>query len=267
MSSQRAYFLSSFVAAFRPQDTPLSNSSQGQTEHHFHTHSHAYGPYSTAPIFAAEILLLVVLFVYIFPLTRLLNFIKASYTSLPSLKVASYSASGLLKPSQLPHISPILPYFGHLIGLSRYSASYANYLIASTAAPIFTINIPFKQIIVANPSMDRILSRHVSDTGLAQILAYVGPRVFSLGEKSVQIILDADPRPLHKVKFGAPENLKALTDRSSTFLWDQMDRMPMASELDLAHWMFKLTVSATASAVWGEKNPWRMDHEFSEEFM
>ena len=70
MSSQRAYFLSSFIAAFRPQDTPLSNPSQGQIEH-FHTHSHAYGPYSTAPIFAAEILLLVVLFVYIFPLTRL----------------------------------------------------------------------------------------------------------------------------------------------------------------------------------------------------
>lgn len=102
---------------------------------------------------------------------------------------------------------------------------------------------------------------------MAQILAYVGPRVFSLGQKTVQVILDADPRPLHKVEFGRPENLKALSERSSVFLWDQMDKMPMTSEVDLAHWMFKLTVSATASAVWGTKNPWRMDNEFSEEFM
>ncbi|KAM5341678.1 hypothetical protein ACJ41O_014709 [Fusarium nematophilum] len=175
--------------------------------------------------------------------------------------------TGLLSVSRLPRLYSSIPWVGHLLGLQRDSARYVNRLIASTAAPIFTINIPFKRIIVANPSLDRQLSRHVSDTGLAQILAYVGPRVFSLGPSTIQVILDADPRPLHKVEFGGPENLRALSERSGVFVWDEMSRMEARSEVDLAHWMFGLTVSATASAVWGVENPWRMDREFSEEFM
>ncbi|KAI5460292.1 cytochrome P450 [Mariannaea sp. PMI_226] len=175
--------------------------------------------------------------------------------------------SGLLPVSKLPNISSTIPWIGHLLGLQRDSARYVNSLIASTAAPIFTINIPFKRIIVANPSMDRNLSRHTSETGLAQILAYVGPRVFSLGPKTIQVILDCDPRSLHKVEFGAVDNLKALSERSGVFVWDEMNKLPARSEMDLAHWMFGLTVSATASAVWGVQNPWRMDREFAEEFM
>ncbi|KAF4985813.1 hypothetical protein FDECE_16295 [Fusarium decemcellulare] len=189
---------------------------------------------------------------------------------LPLLQSSSSSSSkksGLLSVSQLPRLSSLIPWVGHLIGLQRDSARYINRVIASTTAPIFTINIPFKRIIVANPSLDRLLARHVSDTGLAQILAYVGPRVFSLGPSTIRVILDCDPRPLHKVEFGGPENIRALSERSGVFLWDQMNKMPSVSQIDLAHWMFGLTVSATASAVWGVENPWRMDREFSEEFM
>ncbi|KAH7122904.1 cytochrome P450 [Dactylonectria macrodidyma] len=175
--------------------------------------------------------------------------------------------TGLLSVSKLPNLAGAIPWVGHLLGLQNNSARYVNRLLASTAAPIFTINIPFKRIIVANTSMDRSLSRHTSETGLAQILAYVGPRVFGLGAKTIRVILDADPRPLHKVEFGGIENLKALSERSGTFVWDQMNQMPAHSEVNLAHWMFGMTVSATASAVWGVENPWRMDHEFAEEFM
>ncbi|KAH6989486.1 cytochrome P450 [Ilyonectria sp. MPI-CAGE-AT-0026] len=175
--------------------------------------------------------------------------------------------TGLLSVSRLPNIAGSIPWVGHLLGLQNDSARYVNRLLASTAAPIFTINIPFKRIIVASPSMDRSLSRHTSETGLAQILAYVGPRVFSLGPETIRVILDANPRPLHKVEFGDMENLKALSERSGTFVWDQMNQMPFHSEVNLAHWMFGMTVSATASAVWGVQNPWRMDREFAEEFM
>lgn len=215
--------------------------------------------------FVGEIILLALALYILVPLARFILHLFQSSSSSSSSKASGFT--GLLRVSQLPHVFPTIPWVGHLIGLQRDSARYVNRLIASTTSPIFTINIPFKRIIITNPSLDRQLSRHVNDTGLAQILAYVGPRVFSLGQKTVQIILNADPRPLHKVEFGGVENLKALSDRSGVFLWDEMQKMSAVNELDLAHWMFGLTVSATASAVWGEKNPWRMDREFSEEFM
>lgn len=118
-----------------------------------------------------------------------------------------------------------------------------------------------------NPSLDRLLSRHVSDTGLAQILAHVGRRVFDLSGETIRIILDVDPRPLHRVEFGDPDNLRVLTQRSTEFIWSEMGKMAPVLTVDLAHWLFGLTVSATASAVWGPENPWRMDHEFAETFM
>ncbi|KPM39893.1 hypothetical protein AK830_g6669 [Neonectria ditissima] len=175
--------------------------------------------------------------------------------------------AGLLSVSQLPVLSTAIPWVGHLLGLQSNSGRYINHLIASTAAPVFTINIPFKRIIVANPSMDRNLSRHTTDTGLAQILAYVGPRVFGLSSKTINVILGTDPRPLHKVEFGGVDNLKALSERSGVFAWGEMNQMPAVNEVSLAHWMFGLTVSATANAVWGVENPWRMDREFAQEFM
>lgn len=230
---------------------------------HLAFRSKFFEPYLSS--FVGEIILISLVLYILVPLSRFIFHLFQSSGPFSSSKVADYT--GLLRVSQLPHLFPTIPWVGHLIGLQRDSARYVNRLIASTAAPIFTINIPFKRIIIANPSLDRQLSRHVSDTGLAQILAYVGPRVFSLGQKTVQIILNADPRPLHKVEFGGLENLRALSNRSGVFLWDEMDKMSGVNELDLAHWMFGLTVSATASAVWGEKNPWRMDREFSEEFM
>ncbi|KAL2694686.1 hypothetical protein Neosp_001272 [[Neocosmospora] mangrovei] len=186
-------------------------------------------------------------------------------SSFPSSKKSSHD--GYLRISQLPQLSSTIPWFGHLLGLQRDTTRYVNTVIASTAAQVFTINIPFKQIIVVNPSLDKQLARHVSDTGLAQILAYVGSRVFGLGPATIQVILDTDPRRLHQVEFGRPENLKALSECSGVFIWDEMNKMAPSTEVDLAHWMFGLTVSATASAVWGVKNPWRMDREFAEEFM
>ncbi|KAK7426284.1 hypothetical protein QQZ08_007184 [Neonectria magnoliae] len=215
-----------------------------------------------------EIILVVALLYILAPLGRyLLRLLRSSPDSFTSdSKIPHHT--GLSSVSQLPVLSAAIPWVGHLLGLQNNSGRYVNHLIASTAAPIFTINIPFKRIIVANPSsMDRNLSRHTTDTGLAQILAYVGPRVFGLSSKTIDIILDTDPRPLHKVEFGGVDNLKALSERSGVFAWGEMNQMPAVNEVSLARWMFGLTVSATASAVWGVENPWRMDHEFAEEFM
>lgn len=172
-----------------------------------------------------------------------------------------------LELSALPSVSSTIPILGHLLGLQRNSARYVNDVLASTSASLFTIRIPFTTIILAHPSMDRVLSRHVSDTGLAQILALVGRRVFGFGDDAVRTITNADPRPLHRAEFGRSENLQRLTMQSSCFLWDEMKRTPRETDVDLGRWMFRMTVSATACAVWGYENPWRMDDEFAEAFM
>jgi hypothetical protein len=153
------------------------------------------------------------------------------------------------------------------MGLTIDSSRYINRLIASTTARIFTINIPFARITVCHPSMDRVLSRHVNDTGLAQVLVYVGPRLFGLQEDTVKAVFAYNPQPLHKQKFGHAENIVSLNQRSSTNIRDRVAKMPELSEVLIGRWVFELTVSATASAAWGVKNPWSMDQEFSNEFM
>lgn len=206
--------------------------------------------------------ILVVLFAILVPLVRSLFSLLTTSSSTTQDKPSS---SSIL--SSLPNLPSTIPYLGHLIGLQLDSTRYVNRLLASSPADIFTIDIPFKRIILARPSMDRALSRHVSDTGLAQILAHVGTRVFGLGQETIRVILDADPRPLHKVEFGGVENLALLSETSGVFVWEEMDKVQTGERVPLARWLFRLTVSATASAVWGVENPWRMDDEFAEEFM
>ncbi|KAF5024310.1 hypothetical protein F66182_3587 [Fusarium sp. NRRL 66182] len=172
-----------------------------------------------------------------------------------------------LSISRLPRLSGVVPWIGHLCGLSIDSSRYINRLIASTTAPIFTINIPGARITIVNPSLDRYLARHASDTGLAQVLAYVGPRMFGLDQETIKAVFDYNPQPLHRFKFGHAENIVSLTQRSGSFSFDQVANMPETSEVYIGRWLFELTVATTASAVWGVKNPWRMDKEFSNEFM
>ncbi|KAF9773805.1 hypothetical protein IL306_008319 [Fusarium sp. DS 682] len=169
--------------------------------------------------------------------------------------------------SNLPRLSGVVPWLGHLFGLTIDSTCYINRLIKSTTAPIFTINIPFARITVCHPSMDRVLSRHVNDTGLAQVLVYVGPRLFGLKEETIKAVFGYNPQPLHKQKFGHAENIVSLNQRSSTNIRDRVMKMPKTNEVLVGRWVFELTVSATASAVWGVANPWSMDQDFSNEFM
>ncbi|KAM0234955.1 hypothetical protein ACHAP5_009891 [Fusarium lateritium] len=202
--------------------------------------------------------------IYILPaLTRrLLHFLSSP----KSFHEKSYT-NGAPSISNLPRLSGVVPWLGHLFGLTIDSTRYINRLIASTTAPIFTINIPFARITVCHPSMDRVLSRHVSDTGLAQVLVYVGPRLFGLKEDTIKAVFEYNPQPLHKQKFGHAENIVSLNQRSSKNTTDRVRDMSDVNELLIGRWVFEMTVSATASAVWGVANPWSMDKEFSNEFM
>ncbi|SCV50988.1 uncharacterized protein FFB14_11756 [Fusarium fujikuroi] len=202
--------------------------------------------------------------VYILPaLTRrLLQFLSS-----PSSLKEKSSTNDTPSISNLPRLSGVVPWLGHLFGLTIDSTRYINRLIKSTTAPIFTINIPFARITVCHPSMDRVLSRHVNDTGLAQVLVYVGPRLFGLKEDTIRAVFGYNPQPLHKQKFGHAENIVSLNQRSSNNIRERVMKMPEANEVLVGRWVFELAVSATASAVWGVANPWSMDQDFSNEFM
>ncbi|KAF5703018.1 cholesterol 7-alpha-monooxygenase [Fusarium globosum] len=202
--------------------------------------------------------------VYILPaLTRrLLQFLSS-----PSSLKEKSSINDTPSISNLPRLSGVVPWLGHLFGLTIDSTRYINRLIKSTTAPIFTINIPFARITVCHPSMDRVLSRHVNDTGLAQVLVYVGPRLFGLKEDTIRAVFGYNPQPLHKQKFGHAENIVSLNQRSSNNIRERVMKMPEANEVLVGRWVFELAVSATASAVWGVANPWSMDQDFSNEFM
>jgi hypothetical protein len=229
--------------------------------------SHHARAFDHVSSFSANLIPTLILFyiaAYILPiLTRRLLRHIASPTSFNEKTFSNGSPS----ISHLPRLSGVVPWLGHLMGLTIDSTRYINSLIASTTAPIFTINIPFARITVCHPSMDRVLSRHVNDTGLAQVLVYVGPRLFGLKKDTIDAVFGYNPQPLHKQKFGHAENIVSLNQRSSTNIRDRVALMPELNELQIGRWVFELTVSATASAVWGVKNPWSMDQEFSNEFM
>jgi hypothetical protein len=219
------------------------------------------------PLLSYHLLSTLIIFslaIYVLPaLTRrLLHFLSSPN----SFHEKSYT-HGAPSISNLPRLSGVVPWLGHLFGLTIDSTRYINRLIASTTAPIFTINIPFARITVCHPSMDRVLSRHVNDTGLAQVLVYVGPRLFGLKEDTIKAVFEYNPHPLHKQKFGHAENIVSLNQRSSKNTSDRVRDMADVNEVLIGRWVFEMTVSATASAVWGVANPWSMDQEFSNEFM
>ena len=227
-------------------------------------HARAFDSISSLSLNLIPTLILFFLTPFILPLLarRLLRYISSP----TSFNEKTFN-TGSPSISNLPRLSGVVPWLGHLMGLTIDSTRYINKLIASTIAPIFTINIPFARITVCHPSMDRVLSRHVNDTGLAQVLVYVGPRLFGLKSETVKAVFAYNPQPLHKQKFGHAENIVSLNQRSSANIRDRIAKMPDVSEVLVGRWVFELTVSATASAVWGVANPWSMDQEFSEEFM
>ncbi|KAI1058749.1 hypothetical protein LB507_003654 [Fusarium sp. FIESC RH6] len=227
-------------------------------------HARTFDPISSFSLNLIPTLILFFLTPFILPLLarRLLRYISS-----PASFNEKTFDTGSPSISNLPRLSGVVPWLGHLMGLTIDSTRYINKLIASTTAPIFTINIPFARITVCHPSMDRVLSRHVNDTGLAQVLVYVGPRLFGLKSETVKAVFAYNPQPLHKQKFGHAENIISLNQRSSANIRDRVAKMPDAIEVLVGRWVFELTVSATASAVWGVANPWSMDQEFSEEFM
>ncbi|POR34977.1 Uncharacterized protein TPAR_04832 [Tolypocladium paradoxum] len=185
--------------------------------------------------------------------------------SLPSSRVRRDNSSP--NPLPLPHVSSAIPWIGHLLQLRRSGGRYIHQLILTTPEPLFTIDILSKKLIVANPSLDRALARHVHDTSLAQVISFIGKRSLNMGDEAVRTIAEYDPRPVHAQLFGSSHGAASLAEAATTYVHERLRRQPPVQEVQLGLWMFNVVVGASAHGLWGPQNPWNADKGFMEQFI
>ncbi|KAM4067268.1 cytochrome p450 [Hirsutella rhossiliensis] len=157
--------------------------------------------------------------------------------------------------------------FGHALELRRRGARYLHQLIVNTPAEIFTIDVLFKKVLVVNPSLDRVLAKHVHETSLARVISIIGQKSLELSDKAVGTIAEYDPRPAHSQLFAASQGSAALAETSGCYIREHVLRQPREQQVLVGKWMFDLVVGASAHTLWGPQNPWNEDHEFMRQFV
>ncbi|KAK1247270.1 hypothetical protein MKX07_002179 [Trichoderma sp. CBMAI-0711] len=139
--------------------------------------------------------------------------------------------------------------------------------IINCAKPTLSINIFPRKVLVTDPSMESTLSRHTSETSLANVMFLIGRRVFGLSDETINAIGSYDPRPVHVGEFSSASNVRALLAQVSATASQKLRSQPDVQEAELGPWLFKLTSSSVASALWGPESPWVVDEEFQTQFM
>ncbi|KAL7924121.1 cytochrome P450 [Trichoderma austrokoningii] len=145
--------------------------------------------------------------------------------------------------------------------------SFVYNAILNCARPVLSINLFPRKIVVADPLMESALSRHTSETSLANVIFLIGHRVFGLSDSTIQAIGGYDPRPIHIAEFSPTANARALLATMAETTSQKLQSQPDVQETQLGPWLFKLTSSAVASALWGPESPWVVDEEFQNHFM
>lgn len=155
-----------------------------------------------------------------------------------------------------------------LLSWLRYKLySFVYNAILNCASPVLSINVFPRKIVVTDPSMESALSRHTSETSLANVIFLIGRRVFGLSDSSIQAIGGYDPRPVHVGEFSSASNARGLLAAMAETTGQKLQSQPDVQETELGPWLFKLTSSAVASALWGPESPWVADEEFQNQFM
>ncbi|KAL7787835.1 cytochrome P450 [Trichoderma ceciliae] len=139
--------------------------------------------------------------------------------------------------------------------------------ILSSARPTLFINVFPRKILVTDPSMESVLSRQSSETSLANVIFLIGRQVFDLSDATINTIGGYDPRPFHVAEFSSASNARALVAQVSAAASQRLQSQPDVQETELGPWLFKLTSSSVASALWGPESPWVVDEEFQTQFM
>ncbi|KAM0249898.1 hypothetical protein ACHAQJ_008837 [Trichoderma viride] len=145
--------------------------------------------------------------------------------------------------------------------------SFVYNAILSCARPVLSINVFPRKVLVTDPSMESTLSRHTSETSLANIIFLIGRRVFDLSDATIKTIGNYDPRPIHVGEFSSASNARALVAQVSATASQRLQSQPDVQETQLGPWLFKLTTSSVASALWGPESPWVVNEEFQNQFM
>ncbi|KAL7901799.1 cytochrome P450 [Trichoderma sp. TUCIM 5745] len=183
---------------------------------------------------------------------------------------SSTSHLGVVGPAYTePHVSSSFPYHFLLLLLliAPLLYSFVYNAILNCASPVLSINIFPRKIVVTDPSMESALSRHTSETSLANVIFLIGRRVFDLSDSSIQAIGGYDPRPVHRGEFSSANNARALLAAMAETTGQKLRSQPDVQETELGPWLSKLTSSAVASALWGPQSPWVVDDEFQNQFM
>lgn len=155
-----------------------------------------------------------------------------------------------------------------ILSQMRYQVySFVYNAVLNLARPTLSINIFPRKVLVTDPSMESILSRHTSETSLANVIFLIGRRVFDLSNETINAIGSYDPRPVHVGEFSSASNARALVGQVSTAANKRLQSQPDVQETELGPWLFKLTSSSVASALWGPESPWVVDDEFQTAFM
>ncbi|RDA93262.1 hypothetical protein CP533_6518 [Ophiocordyceps camponoti-saundersi (nom. inval.)] len=214
-------------------------------------------------VLSFEVRLVLILFVLFTLFTSARRFFSQASDLLPS----SPRRQGKLWPEALPHVSSPIPWIGHAIELRRRGARYIHQLILNAPAPVFSINLLSRKVLVVHPSLERALARHVDDTSLARIISLIGQRSLGLSESGVDVIGAYDPRPVHAQLFAAADGSARLAEQSARFVREHSLRQPDEQRVLIVRWLFDAVVGATAHALWGERNPWNEDSEFMRQFI
>ena len=155
-----------------------------------------------------------------------------------------------------------------LLSQMRYRVYSLIYnAVLNSARPTLSINIFPRKVVVTDPSMESTLSRHTSETSLANVMFLIGRRVFGLSDGTINAIGSYDPRPVHVGEFSSASNVRALLAQVSATANQKLQCQPDVQETELGPWLFKLTSSSVASALWGPESPWVVDEEFQTQFM
>ncbi|RFU74799.1 hypothetical protein TARUN_7451 [Trichoderma arundinaceum] len=145
--------------------------------------------------------------------------------------------------------------------------SFVYNAVLNSARPTLSINVFPRKVLVTDPSMESTLSRHTSETSLANVIFLIGRRVFDLSDSTINTIGGYDPRPIHVGEFSSASNARALVGQVSAAARQRLQSQPDVQETELGPWLFKLTSSSVASALWGPESPWVVDDEFQTQFM
>ncbi|OTB03618.1 hypothetical protein M426DRAFT_321542 [Hypoxylon sp. CI-4A] len=199
--------------------------------------------------------------------------------------VTQHLSTRKLNPREPAVIAPLIPVFGHLIGMALYGGKYIKNLgIRHKEHGIFTLPVPGSRIyIVSDPSLAAAVQRASRILSFTPIIPEVTQRVLGLDAPTMDITRkNLDPAPGEPRGFladiqdmvyawlGPGEYLSELSLAAAREMRDEIAAaLPQtqgggggggeSAKVDLLSWVRHLVTVSTAKYLYGPQNPIAMD--------